>query len=71
MMIWLTDERLFYGGIAVAAGSLLAAIFCFFLSQIRKIRLESRLNMEYGEAEKNVTGKRERKHEKKHEKKRK
>jgi len=48
-MDWLTDEILFYGGIAIAAISLIAAIFYFSLSQIRRIRLNARLDAEYGE----------------------
>lgn len=48
-MNWLTNEVLFYGGIVIAAGSLAAALFYFFITQIKKVRLEAKLDMEYGE----------------------
>lgn len=48
-MDWLTNEILFYGGIAVALASLAAAFISFFVIQIRKIRLDAQLNVEYGE----------------------
>lgn len=48
-MNWITDELLFYGGIATAAGSIVLAILYFSVSQIKKIRLDVKLNAEYGE----------------------
>lgn len=47
-MNWITDEMLFYGGIAAAGGSLLASIVCFAAFKIQKIRLDSQLDEEYG-----------------------
>lgn len=51
-MDWFTDEILFYGGIVVAAGSFFTAVIYFLISQIRKVRLNARLDIEYGEREK-------------------
>lgn len=47
-MDWLTNEMLFYGGMAGAAGSFVAAIIYFSISQIRKVRLNAQLDAEYG-----------------------
>lgn len=47
-MNWSVDERLFYGGIAVMAGTLLAAGIYVCISQIKKIRLNAQLDDEYG-----------------------
>lgn len=47
-MNWLTNELLFYGGMAVAIGSLIAAILYFCISQIGKVRLDAQLDAEYG-----------------------
>lgn len=49
---WFTDEILFYGGIVVAAGSFFTAVVYFLISQIRRVRLNARLDIEYGEKEK-------------------
>jgi len=49
---WFTDEILFYGGMAVAAGSFMIAILYFSISQVRKVRLDTRLDVEYGEKDK-------------------
>lgn len=46
---WLTNEILFYGGIAVAIASLAAALLYFCITQIKKVRLDARLDAEYGE----------------------
>ncbi len=54
-MNWFTDEILFYGGIVVIAGSLMAAVLYFFVSQIRKVRLNAQLDAEYGEKDKVVS----------------
>lgn len=45
----LTNEMLFYGGIVVAATSLVMALLYFCFTQIKKLRLDARLNTEYGE----------------------
>ena len=52
IMSWLTDELLFYGGIAVAVGSLVMAILSFCILQIKKIRLNAQMDYEYGKKEK-------------------
>lgn len=49
---WFTDEILFYGGIVVAAGSFFVAVVYFLISQIRGVRLNAKLDIEYGEKEK-------------------
>ena len=51
-MGWISDELLFYGGMAVAGCSLLAMILCLCMSQVRKVRLNARLDAEYGERKK-------------------
>lgn len=51
-MNWFTDEILFYGGIVVAAGSFFIAVVYFLISQIRGVRLNAKLDIEYGEKEK-------------------
>ncbi len=48
-MDWLTNEILFYGGIAAAIASLAAALLYFCITQIKKVRLDARLDAEYGE----------------------
>ncbi len=45
----LTNEMLFYGGTVVAATSLVMALLYFCFTQIKKLRLDARLNTEYGE----------------------
>lgn len=50
-MNWLTDEILFYGGVAASAASFVAAVFYFSISQIQKIRLNTKLDEEYGKKE--------------------
>lgn len=44
----LTNEMLFYGGIAVSVISLVMALLYFCLTQIKKVRLDTRLDAEYG-----------------------
>lgn len=44
----ITNEAIFYGGIIIAACSLLAALIYFFISKIRKMNLDARLDAEYG-----------------------
>lgn len=51
-MDWLTNEILFYGGLAVAVCSLVLAVIYFSVSQIKKARLNTRLDAEYGEKDK-------------------
>ena len=51
-MEWITDELLFYGGMAIAACSLLALLLCVCIFQIKKVRLNARLDAEYGEQKK-------------------
>lgn len=51
-MAGLTDEMLFYGGMAAAGCAALALILCLCVSQIKKIRLNVRLDAEYGERKK-------------------
>ena len=47
-MDWLTNEVLFYGGIIMVSCSLFAALVSFFVFKIRKLKLETRLDAEYG-----------------------
>lgn len=47
-MEWMTNELLFYGGMAAAGGSLLALILFLCISQVKKVRLNARLDAEYG-----------------------
>lgn len=51
-MEWITDELLFYGGMAAAGFSMLAMILYLCISQIKKVRLNARLDAEYGERKK-------------------
>lgn len=51
-MGWLTDEILFYGGMAAAGGALAAALIYCVLSHIGMIRLCARLEAEYGAKQK-------------------
>lgn len=48
-MGFITDEMLFYGGIAVAGGALLLLLIYGCVSQMKKIQLNARLDAEYGE----------------------
>lgn len=50
-MGWFSDEIMFYGGIAVTIGALLAGILLFFLSKINAMRLQGQLDQEYGKEE--------------------
>ena len=45
----LTNETMFYGGMAVAAFSLISAIICGFILMINKMRLNAKFDYEYGE----------------------
>lgn len=48
-MDWLTDEMLFFGGIATTAVSLVFAVIYSIFSHMGKKRLEEKLDAEYGE----------------------
>ena len=48
----LTNEILFYGGLAIAGGTLFAAFICLSISHIKKIRLDAQLDAEYGKRNK-------------------
>lgn len=51
-MEWLTNEMLFYGGIIITIISLIIFIIYLCISQIIKIQLNTKMDMEYGEKEK-------------------
>ena len=53
-MEWISDELLFYGGMAAAGCSLLAMILSLCMFQIKKVRLNARLDAEYGERKKKI-----------------
>jgi hypothetical protein len=48
----LTNEILFYGGLAIAGGTLFAAFIYLSISHIKKIRLDAQLDAEYGKRNK-------------------
>ena len=48
-MGWLSNETLFYGGIAIIGITIVVTILSFFLFKIKKLRLDAKLNAEYGE----------------------
>ena len=48
----MSNEMMFYGGIIIAGFSLFAVIIYMFISQINFIKLNSKLNLEYGEKNK-------------------
>lgn len=50
-MEWLSNEVLFYGGIVITVCSILGAIFCFFISRMKEMRLKEQLDAEYGKEE--------------------
>ncbi len=52
-MEWMTDEWLFYGGLILGGISLLIMIFAFCIFQVKKVRLNVQLDVEYGERKKN------------------
>ena len=47
-MGWLSDELLFYGGIAVAACACVGAVIAACGAKIKIMRLNARLDEEYG-----------------------
>lgn len=58
----ITDEVLFYGGIVLAAFSFFALVIYLLIFKIGTVRLDVRLDQEYGPGEKRTktTGKRSR-----------
>ncbi len=50
-MSWLTDEILFYGGIIGMALAIVLMILYFLISQLRRVKLNVKLDAEYGEKE--------------------
>lgn len=48
----LTNEYVFYGGILLSGCSLLAIILHLCISQMKKIRLNGKLEQEYGKKKK-------------------
>lgn len=51
-MDWFTNEVLFYGGIAIAAASLVLGLIHLAVSRFKALRLKTQLISEYGEADK-------------------
>lgn len=51
-MDWLTNEVLFYGGIAIAVGSVLLGLIHLVISKFKELRLKTQLISEYGEMDK-------------------
>jgi hypothetical protein len=47
-MDFLSNEFLFYGGIVLAAGALVVLVIYLFISKIGAIRLDIKLDSEYG-----------------------
>ncbi len=48
-MEWLTDSVLFYGGIGIAAASVIGILVSALVFTVKKGRLDKRLTEEYGE----------------------
>lgn len=48
----ITNEMLFYGGLIIVAFSCFAGLLYFGISQIRKVKLEQKLDEAYGKKEK-------------------
>ncbi|MXP74413.1 hypothetical protein GN277_02945 [Lachnospiraceae bacterium WCA-9-b2] len=51
-MSWLTNEVLFYGGIVIAACSVIAGAIYFTVSHIKWIHMNVQMDEEYGKREK-------------------
>lgn len=51
-MDWLTNEVLFYGGIAIVAVSVVMGLVHLVVSKFKAIRLKTQLIAEYGEMDK-------------------
>lgn len=60
-MEWLTDEVLFYGGLVTAGVSLIMLILSVLIGRIRKLRLNMKLDAEYGPEEKGSGSRKKRK----------
>lgn len=52
IMTWLTNELLFYGGIAVAVFSIAVLIIGLCILKMKRIRLNAQMDKEYGEQKK-------------------
>lgn len=50
-MEWISNEMLYYGGIAIAVTAILAALIFFLTSRMSRHRLDERLNEEYGKSD--------------------
>lgn len=50
-MNWLTNEMLFYGGSILTGTAVLLSIVFLCVSKVNDIKLNERLNKEYGEKE--------------------
>lgn len=48
----ITNEMIFYSGIAITGLTLVVSIFVYFIFRIKIERLQNQLNIEYGEEEK-------------------
>lgn len=48
-MDWLTDEMIFYIGLAIALLGVVLAVISLFLYKLKKEKLMSKYNTEYGE----------------------
>lgn len=55
-MGFITDEALYVGGMVVAAAAFILAIICFCVFQIKKVRLDSRMDEEYGKQKNDKKG---------------
>ncbi len=50
-MDWVTNEVMFYGGMIISACSLVLGIVYYAISYIKRIRLNIKLDEEYGKQE--------------------
>ena len=55
-MGFITDEALYAGGMAVAAAAFILSIICFCIFQIKKVRLNSNMDEEYGKRKNDKKG---------------
>jgi len=44
----ITDEMIFYGGLAISAVTLVSGIICLLLLKMKRIRLDAQFDAEYG-----------------------
>ena len=51
-MDFLSNETIFYGGIVITAIYILSAVIYFSVSKIKSIKLNAKLDAEYGERRK-------------------